>query len=174
MTPFEQAGYTKDSKFRTLTEIYGLPIGTTLILSKDDGTDSPFFRLLDGGKIDRKYNEVAIVFAKDVEIVTEGTRYPNPPHKHAALIKAWADGAVIEYCLEEGGVWISTNSPTWSERTSYRVKAVKSKKELEIEEWECKRRILNSQIIPMWEDFSRVQSQLLDTIDHLQELKSSV
>lgn len=26
--------------------------------------------------------------------------YPNPPHKHAELIKAWADGAEIEFKLK--------------------------------------------------------------------------
>jgi len=27
------------------------------------------------------------------------------PHKHAELIKAWADGAVVEWKCSQGGTW---------------------------------------------------------------------
>lgn len=38
--------------------------------------------------------------------------YPNPPHKHAEIIKAWADGAEIQ--INDGaGKWI-----TWQNRDS--------------------------------------------------------
>ena len=44
------------------------------------------------------------------------------PHKHAALIKAWADGAIIQF---KGiyGVWADTdgNRPTWT-ADEYRIK----------------------------------------------------
>lgn len=43
------------------------------------------------------------------------------PHKHAELIKAWADGAVIQYhtdCIE----WEDIESPSWHEETKYRIK----------------------------------------------------
>ena len=47
----------------------------------------------------------------------------NKPHKHAALIKAWADGAVIEHYRPSFG-WeeCSYNTPCWSPETNYRIK----------------------------------------------------
>lgn len=44
-------------------------------------------------------------------------------HKHAELIKAWADGAQIEYkCTNlSAGTWCLAKSPTWNEGTEYRI-----------------------------------------------------
>ncbi len=43
------------------------------------------------------------------------------PHVHAELIKAWADGAVIEYYKD--GKWCRPMlGPSWSEGTKYRIK----------------------------------------------------
>jgi hypothetical protein len=49
--------------------------------------------------------------------------YPNPPHVHAELIKAWADGAKIQYQCS-GGDWrdVVRNSPTWNISETYRIK----------------------------------------------------
>lgn len=45
------------------------------------------------------------------------------PHKHADLIKTWADGAVIQFKNDDGS-WIdcNCNAPTWDYRVEYRVK----------------------------------------------------
>jgi len=43
------------------------------------------------------------------------------PHKHAELIKAWADGAEIEYFALEGS-WLPTTRPEWSWNGKYRIK----------------------------------------------------
>ncbi len=43
------------------------------------------------------------------------------PHKHAELIKAWADGATIQIKHHESGGWIDTDSPQWGDLL-YRVK----------------------------------------------------
>lgn len=45
------------------------------------------------------------------------------PRPHAAIIKAWADGAIIQ-CRSGDGKWIDVrnNLPTWAEREVYRVK----------------------------------------------------
>lgn len=48
----------------------------------------------------------------------------NKPHKHAALIKAWADGAEIEAYCPVRDAWDCTTSPDWDEDTVYRVKPV--------------------------------------------------
>lgn len=42
------------------------------------------------------------------------------PHKHAELIKAWADGAEIEF--DTGVGWKSVSGPCWSEINRYRIK----------------------------------------------------
>jgi hypothetical protein len=43
------------------------------------------------------------------------------PHKHAELIKAWADGAVIERLWSDEH-WLIDNEPMWEEWEEYRIK----------------------------------------------------
>lgn len=45
------------------------------------------------------------------------------PHKHAAIIKAWADGAIIQVWSNVNG-WkdVPGNLPLWSVNCEYRVK----------------------------------------------------
>lgn len=44
------------------------------------------------------------------------------PHKHAELIKAWADGLQIEAFNPEHQKWIATSNPGWFLDIEYRVK----------------------------------------------------
>ena len=44
------------------------------------------------------------------------------PHKHAATIKAWADGAEIECRQTESGTWVTVSDPAWSKYAEYRIK----------------------------------------------------
>lgn len=51
----------------------------------------------------------------------------NKPHKHAALIKAWADGAEIEFYNKDSihavdRIWISARHPSWDVNLEYRIK----------------------------------------------------
>lgn len=46
----------------------------------------------------------------------------NKPHKHAEVIKAWADGAEIEYRVHGNSEWQQVEIPRWFERYEYRVK----------------------------------------------------
>jgi hypothetical protein len=48
--------------------------------------------------------------------------YPNPPHKHAELIKAWADGADIQRYSEGGVCWVDLKRPVWDSSNGYRIK----------------------------------------------------
>ena len=55
--------------------------------------------------------------------------HPNPPHKHADLIKAWADGAVIEcrfgkYASPKPMIndWKVVPQPNWASDREYRIK----------------------------------------------------
>ena len=49
------------------------------------------------------------------------------PHKHAELIKAWADGAEIEFFENVCHAWLdcTNNKPAWDEFTAYRIKTKK-------------------------------------------------
>ena len=43
-------------------------------------------------------------------------------HKHCELIKAWADGADIEFRQSLSQAWVSVKDPVWAENTEYRIK----------------------------------------------------
>ena len=44
------------------------------------------------------------------------------PHKHAELIKAWADGAEIEYWDVYDNRWFDATCPAWNLNFKYRIK----------------------------------------------------
>lgn len=44
------------------------------------------------------------------------------PHKHAEIIKAWADGAEIEVLCKMSNEWEMTTSPSWHPLREYRIK----------------------------------------------------
>jgi len=45
------------------------------------------------------------------------------PHKHAEVIKAWADGKQIEFLAPNSGNWVTVGwNPSWDEGCAYRVK----------------------------------------------------
>lgn len=43
-------------------------------------------------------------------------------HKHSDLIKAWADGAEIQYFGILANRWITIKNPSWDEDEKYRIK----------------------------------------------------
>lgn len=47
------------------------------------------------------------------------------PHKHADVIKAWADGAKIQFRSYDNEQWENVRAPVWSEHKQYRVKPEK-------------------------------------------------
>ena len=46
----------------------------------------------------------------------------NKPHKHAEVIKAWADGAVIQNRRGALDSWLEVSDPRWLPYHEYRVK----------------------------------------------------
>ena len=48
----------------------------------------------------------------------------NKPHIHAEVIKAWADGAEIEFYNVLDASWDKTPSPCWNASMQYRIKPV--------------------------------------------------
>lgn len=58
----------------------------------------------------------------------------NKSHTHAALIKAWADGAEIQDYDEELGCWCNTGpTPVWNKFKRYRIKPTTIKYRLWLE-----------------------------------------
>ena len=68
----------------------------------------------------------------------------SKPHKHAELIKAWADGAEIQRYTKvlsgsaKGGtvewIWVSSPKPSWKETDEYRIKP-KEKQKVKMWKW---------------------------------------
>lgn len=47
----------------------------------------------------------------------------STPHKHAAVIKAWADGAEVQSKTTiNGAIWHTVTQPNWYEHQEYRVR----------------------------------------------------
>lgn len=44
------------------------------------------------------------------------------PHKHAELIKAWADGAEIQRFSNNRECWVDVYNPAWDKFCEYRIK----------------------------------------------------
>ena len=172
MTPFEKAGYTKDTKFKTLVRSCDLPKGTIVILYKDDSTSCPFFQTVCGSKINYAY------YLYELELIVEqgvnSTNYPNPPHKHAELIKQWADGAEIEYYDSYYAGWFAILKPNWENDIQYRVKPQKSEKDIQIEKLEADFKLSYSKVAKSWEDYMQQTHLLTVLANKLQELKSNV
>lgn len=61
-----------------------------------------------------------IVGSKGLELIRP--TYPNPPHKHAEFIKAWADGAKIEVWSKPLRKWVDIKNPNWLPEAEYRIK----------------------------------------------------
>lgn len=61
------------------------------------------------------------------------------PHKHAELIKAWADGAVIERYwtdLRTGHqYWLIDNAPMWEEWEEYRIAQLEPEPKPDVEKY---------------------------------------
>lgn len=75
-------------------------------------------------------------YTESYELVEAEPTYPNPPHKHAELIKAWADGAEIQCKILGTEGWANIDLPAWSEGLAYRIKPNKSYKDIQIEKLE--------------------------------------
>ena len=86
MTPFEKAGYTKDTKFRVLNCFGTLEKGDIVTLDEDDGTVAPKFKTEDGRR-DWLYLPNT---AEDVGVEEELEVYEEPksdPKKYEYLIE---------------------------------------------------------------------------------------
>jgi len=81
-------------------------------------------------------------------------KYPNPPHVHADLIKAWADGAEIEVRSDYyADSWATTSEPRWYIDRVYRIKpsepTAKEKAQAKLDELMKKAEELRKQIEDM-------------------------
>ncbi len=180
MTPFEKAGYTKDSKFRVTkceSSIIKFKVGDILSIVSDDESVCPKFVNQEGysnffvlpESLEERFKSELIV-----EQEVSNNIYPNPPHKHAELIKCWADGAEIEYYDPNTGYWYSSSAPLWSYNVEYRVKPQKSDKDIQIEKLEVELEELETSVSKAWLDYNTSVLNLLQCRQELQEIKSNV
>ena len=61
------------------------------------------------------------------------------PHKHADLIKAWADGAEIEFKIYDSQKWEYISRPSWIDNFQYRIKPKQTKPKFKIGDFVWKR-----------------------------------
>lgn len=66
------------------------------------------------------YSIESVIPAKKVRHQT-----PQKPRKHSELIKAWADGADVEWCNPVTKKWTPISGPTWREDAEYRIKTTR-------------------------------------------------
>jgi len=171
-TPFEKAGYTRDSKFRVTIRECDFKEGDVVILRKDDGTHSPQFMLVNDPDVWDYMN-----LGEEVELIVEqevsNASYPNPPYKHAAIIVEWVKGAEIEY-LNTDNEWVTAITFTWAPHKEYRVKPQKSEKDIQIEKLEAELEELETSVSKAWLDYNTSVLNLLQRRQELQEIKSNV
>ena len=94
----------------------------------------------DGDGYTIKDNEGYLVITQNelhegrVILIEDTPQHTNPPHVHADMIKAWADGAEIECKYEFDKHWHTTeNPPMWDADCSYRIKPEITKEDLIVE-----------------------------------------
>ena len=163
MTPFQAAGYTKDSKFKVLAiggaSYSPFKVGDVISLCYDDGSSSPKFVNQEGIK-DYFLLPASNSTIMKCKLINEQTSYPNPPHKHADIIHAWADGAEIECwrksCGDCPAQWIKLSSPAWLVTAKYRVKPVEPSKSQKQSEKEA----LQEQLAKIEQETATLKQQL--------------
>lgn len=74
----------------------------------------------------------------------------NRPHKHAAVITAWADGEEVDYKLADG-TWVGVERPSWLNNTEYRVRPV------------VRRSREHAELIKRWADGATIEARSRDT-----------
>lgn len=68
------------------------------------------------------YAEGSVATAYESHNFTLANTHKNSPHKHAEVIKAWADGAEIQFRFQDSKTWHDISSPQWTPEHEYRVK----------------------------------------------------
>lgn len=180
MTPFEKAGYTKDSKFRVTkceSSIIKFKVDDILSIVSDDESVCPRFVNQEGysnffvlpESLEERFKSELIV-----EQEVSNPSYPNPPHKHAAIIAEWIKGAEIEYWSPLYLSWCTITRPDWLVNGKYRVKPQKSEKEVQIEKLEVEMEEAKSKLVKNFEGYLISVDEVSEIIGNLKELKSNV
>jgi hypothetical protein len=78
--------------------------------------------------------------------------YPNPPHKHNAIIKEWADGANVRGRVSDDADWFYPTHPQWLLDHQYEVVPPKTDKQLKLEKLQKKADEVAAEIRELTED----------------------
>lgn len=99
----------------------------------------------------------------------------NTPHKHAELIKKWAEGAVIQVKLSNGTWFDVQGNPSWSVICEYRVKPTLVKKWKWVIKTENKFMYVTNGLYSSPDDyFSRVRDATINNVEVLQKIDSTM
>lgn len=88
---------------------------------KAHSVDGNTFMTWTGNEPDTDSYGIAYVFPAN----TIHQQIQKPPRMHSELIKAWADGADVEWFNPKTNTWKFIVYPTWREDTKYRIKTTK-------------------------------------------------
>ena len=129
----------------------GVVVGDILTVHSSDEVSCDFHKVTKSGlKIFTLYNKRLVPFK---------IAYPNPPHKHAELIKAWADGADIECRARSNDIWVSPvnpRKPMWNPDAEYRIKETPQKTPEEIQK-EAQIEKLEVQVKQLADDIAKLK-----------------
>jgi hypothetical protein len=122
-TPAEMAGFIIGNLYKCINASSNVHTANCAIykFSFDDGTTCPEFSYVSGPTAQRITMDRKVYIRLDC-LTPAPQKAEKKPHKHAELIKAWADGTVIQSFYE--GEWndVMDNKPSWDEDIKYRVK----------------------------------------------------
>ena len=109
-------------------------VGDTVVVThkvtqREDGWDNSWVREMD--KVIDKQDTIVAIGDGGIQLKNNGFRFPPSslklvpkPHVHAEVIKAWADGAEIEFKIVDDQPWCPAGKGllSWHEHYKYRVK----------------------------------------------------
>ena len=90
------------------------------------------------------------IFTKDAILMND--TYPNLPHKHAELIHAWADGAIIQYKINNTWKDFNNNNVQWGNVENYILR-------------------IKPDISPEQEEINKIEEEMRNLADRLNKLK---
>ena len=102
-------------------EIYGYDRKPIAFSDRAYSGRNTTFKLIVKGRPNPDWKDTLIDLSKNDYIIKDGILMAT--RKHAALIHAWADGAVIQY-KNSDGKWVDVfqNNPSWHDGETYRIK----------------------------------------------------
>ncbi len=115
-TPAQKAGFVIGRHYECIESGTYFTKSAIYEFVRDDGTYCPMFKYIRGPVAqETTHNGCMYIELHKLKAIKQ-------PHKHAELIKAWADGAVIQCFSTAYNQWLDIDTPSWDNDTQYRIK----------------------------------------------------